>query len=116
MNISLKRVYEKSAASDGYRVLVDRIWPRGIKKEEASIDCWLKDIAPSSQLRKWFGHEAEKWPEFKKRYFQELSAHPEALGQLAEIVKDRKVVLVFGAKDTKHNNAVALKEYLEREV
>lgn len=116
MNVSVKRVYEKPKRSDGYRVLVDRIWPRGIKKEEAAIDCWLKDIAPSSPLRKWFGHEVEKWLEFKKRYFQELGTHPETLDRLAEIVKDRKVVLVFGAKDAEHNNAVALKEYLEREL
>jgi uncharacterized protein YeaO (DUF488 family) len=115
IKIALKRVYEEPDKSDGYRVLIDRLWPRGIKKEQAYIDCWLKNIAPSSELRKWFGHDPEKWLEFKKRYFQELKvAPPDAFNQLAEIAKNRQVTLVFGAKDKEHNNAVALKEYLER--
>jgi uncharacterized protein YeaO (DUF488 family) len=116
MKISVKRVYEEPGKDDGYRVLVDRLWPRGIKKEQADINCWLRNIAPSSELRKWFGHDPEKWPEFKKRYFQELKENPEMLNQLAEIVKSQHVTLVFGAKEKEHNNAVALKEYLERKL
>jgi uncharacterized protein YeaO (DUF488 family) len=116
MEISLKRAYEKPDRGDGYRVLVDRLWPRGIKKEQAYIDCWLRNIAPSGELRKWFGHDPEKWLEFKKRYFQELKVNPDPFNQLAEIVKSRQVTLVFGAKDREHNNAVALKEYLKREL
>lgn len=116
MKVSLKRVYEEPAKDDGYRVLVDRLWPRGIKKEQAHIDCWLRNIAPSSELRKWFGHDPEKWLEFKKRYFQELRVDPDVFNQLAEIVKGQQVTLVFGAKDREHNNAAALKEYLEREL
>lgn len=114
MKIALKRVYEQADKQDGYRILVDGIWPRGIKKEQASLDCWLKSIAPSSALRKWFGHDPEKWPEFKKRYFQELKANPEALAPLIEIAQSRRVTLLFSAKDSVHNNAVALKEYLEK--
>lgn len=116
MKISLKRVYEKPSKNDGYRVLIDRLWPRGIKKEQAYVDCWLKSIAPSNELRKWFGHDPEKWLEFKNRYFQELEADLERLNQLIEIVKSRQVTLLFGAKDTEHNNAVALKEYLEEKL
>ncbi|ADE13954.1 protein of unknown function DUF488 [Nitrosococcus halophilus Nc 4] len=116
MKIALKRVYEEPDKNDGYRILVDRLWPRGIKKEAAAIDDWFKNIAPSDQLRQWFGHEPEKWPEFKKRYFQELKGQPETVNQLTEIVKSRKVTLIFGAKDTAHNNAMALKEYLEKKL
>jgi uncharacterized protein YeaO (DUF488 family) len=116
MLISVKRMYEQPDKSDGYRVLVDRIWPRGIKKEEALIDCWFKEIAPSHELRKWFKHDPGKWQEFKQRYFEELKKHPETLNQLAEIVKSRPVTLIFSARDTAHNNAVALKEYLEKNV
>lgn len=115
--IALKRTYEEPDGNDGYRILVDRLWPRGIKKEEASIDDWLKDIGPSNELRKWFGHDPEKWPEFKNRYFRELEENSEMLKQLAEVVKNRRqVTLVFSAKDSEHNNAVALKEYLEEKL
>lgn len=114
MPIDVKRAYDPPAASDGHRILVDRIWPRGVAKEDLLIDAWLKDVAPSDGLRKWFGHDPEKWGEFKKRYSTELEQHAEALEQLLERAKAGHVTLVFGARDTEHNNAVALKEELER--
>ena len=116
MPIELKRVYDPPAASDGRRVLVDRIWPRGISKDDLRIDAWLKDLAPSDGLRKWFGHDPSKWDEFKKRYRTELKQHPEALAELLESARAGQLTLVFGARDTEHNNAVALKEELERRV
>ncbi|MGH6895486.1 MAG: DUF488 domain-containing protein [Geminicoccaceae bacterium] len=114
MSIDLKRAYDPPAGSDGHRILVDRIWPRGITKADLRIDAWLKDMAPSDDLRKWFGHDPKKWDEFKKRYARELEQRPDALEQLVEIAKAGHVTLVFGARDTLHNNAVALKEHLER--
>ncbi|HEY4255919.1 MAG TPA: DUF488 domain-containing protein [Candidatus Udaeobacter sp.] len=116
MSIRLKRVYDKPAKSDGYRVLVDRLWPRGVKKNQARIDQWLKDIAPSTKLRKWFGHDPSRWKEFKKRYAAELDDQRDQVEQLARAAKKRTVTLLFGAKDTEHNNAVALKEYLMSKV
>jgi uncharacterized protein YeaO (DUF488 family) len=110
----VKRAYEPPAKSDGYRVLVDRIWPRGVTKDDLKIDAWLKDVAPSTALRKWFGHDPNKWDEFKRRYTEELEPHTAALGQLVERARAGRITLVFGAKDTEHNNAVALKEHLER--
>lgn len=115
MAIGLKRAYDKPAAGDGVRVLVDRLWPRGVSKADAQLDDWLKEIGPSDKLRKWFGHDPERWQEFKKRYFDELDDNPEALKTLKEMArKSERLTLVFGAKDVEHNNAVALKEYLER--
>ena len=114
VSIRLKRVYDKPTKADGRRVLVDRIWPRGLKKNEARIDQWLKEIAPSTALRKWFAHDPGKWREFKKRYSAELDDQREQVEQLARAAKKRTVTLLFGAKDTEHNNAVALKEYIER--
>jgi uncharacterized protein YeaO (DUF488 family) len=113
MAIRLRRAYEAPSASDGYRVLVDRVWPRGVKKDEARIDAWLREVAPSTELRKWFGHDPDKWNEFKSRYFAELENHREALNDLLRRVREGRVTLVFGAKNETHNNAVALKEYLE---
>jgi uncharacterized protein YeaO (DUF488 family) len=113
MNVAIKRAYEEPKPRDGFRVLVDRLWPRGVSKDSAQIDLWLKEIAPSAELRKWFGHEAKKWAKFRERYFKELDANPEAVEQLREYVHKRKVTLVYGAKDEEHNDAVALKEYLE---
>jgi uncharacterized protein YeaO (DUF488 family) len=113
MAIRLKRAYEAPGASDGYRVLVDRVWPRGVKKDEARIDAWLREVAPSTELRKWFGHDPAKWNEFKSRYFAELENHREALNDLLGRVREGRITLVFGAKDETHNNAVVLKEYLE---
>jgi uncharacterized protein YeaO (DUF488 family) len=114
MTIDLKRAYDPPAASDGRRILVDRVWPRGIARDDLRIDAWLKDLAPSTGLRKWFGHDPKKWDEFRKRYVRELEQRPDALGELVEKARAGHITLVFGAKDTEHNNAVALKEQLER--
>ena len=113
MTIKLKRAYETPEPADGFRILVDRLWPRGVPKNSARIDLWLKDIAPSTLLRKWFGHDPSRWAEFRHRYFRELDKTPEAVEQLREQVRHGNVTLVYGAKDQQYNNAVALKEYLE---
>ena len=114
MQIRLKRAYEAPGSQDGTRVLVDGLWPRGVSKGEADIDRWLRDIAPSKALRKWFDHDPEKWKEFKRRYHRELDTErQEAAAELKEIAQRGRVTLVFGSKDEEHNNAVALKEYLE---
>ena len=115
MSVSLKRAYEPPAATDGKRILVDRIWPRGLTKDKAKIDLWLKDVAPSTELRKWFGHEPERWSEFRTRYRAELENNP-ALKELKELVRNTKATLVYAAKDETHNNAVALREVLESAV
>ena len=111
--IKLKRVYDPYADSDGKRILVDRLWPRGIKKEDARIDHWLKDIAPSDELRKWFSHDPAKWEEFKKRYRKELEDRQETIRDLRTEARRKTVTLLFAAKDTERNNAVALKEIIE---
>lgn len=113
--IQLKRIYEPYSKSDGYRILVDRLWSRGLTKEKAKVDLWLKDIAPSTELRKWFGHDPAKWNEFKKRYYIELEKNSEVVSKLVELLYKGKVTLVYGAKDEEHNDAVVLKEYLEKE-
>lgn len=116
--LEIKRVYDAAQTEDGYRVLVDRIWPRGVSKEKAAIDEWLKEVAPSTELRKWFGHEPAKYPEFVKFYLQELTdeAHLAAFQRLENLVKENKqLTLVYSAKDTENNQAVVLKERLERE-
>jgi uncharacterized protein YeaO (DUF488 family) len=112
--LKLKRAYDAPAKSDGCRVLVDRVWPRGLSKGELRLDDWLKDLAPSTPLRTWFGHDPAKWGAFKDRYFRELDKKPEAVERLVARRRDGTVTLVFGAKDIHHNNAVALKEYVER--
>jgi uncharacterized protein YeaO (DUF488 family) len=115
MHVKVKRAYDEYEKSDGTRILVDRLWPRGIKKEDAKIDDWMKDVAPSNELRKWFAHDPEKWTEFKKKYFNELKGKNELLKDI--IKKDKTdLTLVYAAKDDEHNNAVALKEYLEKRV
>lgn len=114
MAIKIKRVYEPPAESDGLRVLVDRIWPRGLSKSNAQIDEWLKGIAPSTGLRKWFQHDPAKWEGFKKKYAAELKKRREDVAKLARESRRRSVTLLFGAKDTAHNNALALKEYIEQ--
>ena len=114
MSIEVKRAYDPPARSDGYRVLVDRIWPRGVTKEDLGVDAWLKDLAPSTDLRKWFGHDPKKWDVFKERYGRELEQQADALEQLLAQARAGQITLVFGARDTEHNNAVALKEHLER--
>ncbi len=111
--IKVKRAYESPDEQDGYRVLVDRIWPRGVTKQDAAIDRWLKEIAPSTELRKWFGHDPEKWQEFRKRFEAELAQRQDEVGFLLEKSRAGNLTLVFAAKDVEHNNAVALKRYLE---
>ena len=117
-DILCKRVYEQPDVTDGFRVLVDRLWTRGMKKETADIDLWAKDIAPSNELRKWFGHDPNRFTEFQSRYLAELSANPDA-SEFSSIVKSKlltgNVTLLYSAKDTKHNNAVSLKDWLEKD-
>jgi uncharacterized protein YeaO (DUF488 family) len=110
---NIKRVYEAPESKDGARYLVDRLWPRGIKKASLVMDAWLKDVAPSSELRRWFGHDPEKWDEFQRRYRTELDANPGAWKRLLEAVKLGNVTLLYYARDIEHNNAVVLKSYLE---
>jgi len=112
MSVHVKRAYEAPASEDGFRVLVDRLWPRGIAKDEAKIDLWLKELAPSTELRRWFAHKAERWDGFRTRYFRELDAQLDAVAELRKLVAKRHVTLVFAARDEEHNNAVALCEYL----
>ncbi len=111
--IRIKRIYNAPSKDDGYRVMVDRLWPRGINKEKAGIDIWLKDAAPSDELRKWFNHEPQKWGDFKKRYFAELEHKQGILGPIFE-KREEGVTLLYSAKDQQYNNAVALKEYLKK--
>lgn len=111
--IKIKRVYENYEKADGFRVLVDRLWPRGVSKENAHVDLWLKEIAPSNDLRKWFNHDSEKWEEFKKRYRKELDKNKKAIEELKKIIDENKIVtLVYSAKDELHNQAVVLCEYI----
>lgn len=112
--VRLKRAYDPAASDDGFRVLVDRLWPRGVSKEAAAIDLWSKDLAPSAGLRKWFGHEPAKWPVFLERYFRELDANPEAVAELRRHITRGPVTLVYGARDREHNQAVAIMEYLRK--
>lgn len=113
MTISLKRVYETPSEQDGYRILVDRLWPRGLSKESAMVDMWMRDIAPSNELRKWFHHEEGKWVEFEARYRQELVHHGDLLGSIREAEKREGVVtLMYGAKDEQHNQAVVILDVL----
>ncbi len=116
MNIKTKRAYEAPAASDGKRYLVDRLWPRGVKREELDLAGWLKDAAPSTELRKRFHHDPELWDEFREHYFRELAANPASWQPLLEAARQGTVTLVYGAKDSEHNDAAALKEYLEKHV
>ena len=112
--INIKRVYEKPANEDGWRVLVDRLWPRGMKKQSARVDVWMKDVAPSGALRKWFGHEPEKWSEFQKKYRSELKKNKQLIAELKKMEKEHKTLtLLFGAKDQEHNQAVALADALK---
>ncbi|MDR0372086.1 MAG: DUF488 family protein [Nitrososphaerota archaeon] len=113
MPIILKRAYEKPSPEDGKRILVERLWPRGLKKEQAKIDQWPKEITPSSELRKWYSHDPDKWVEFKKRYWAELDSKRDVTAEVAEEAKSRRITFVFGSKEEKYNNATALKEYIE---
>ncbi len=117
VQVNRKRVYEQPENDDGVRVLVDRIWPRGLSKQKAAVDHWLKELAPSAELRKWFQHDPEKFPDFKQKYIQEITMDEtkrEHIGKLKEIIEESEsVTLVYGAKDTEHNQAVVLQEWLE---
>ena len=113
-DIKLKRAYEPPAAGDGVRILVDRIWPRGVAKAELKLDTWMKDVAPSSDLRKWFDHDPAKWDEFRRRYHEELDANPVAVEALRDKIGRGPATLLYGARDETHNQAVALKDYLAR--
>jgi|SRR5437667_5342001 uncharacterized protein YeaO (DUF488 family) len=110
--IRLKRAYLPATASDGTRILVDRLWPRGVRKSDAAIDLWIKSIAPSTALRKWFGHDPARWPEFRRRYAAELRDHPDELAELRARARRRTVTLVFAARDELHNDAVVLRNVL----
>ncbi len=114
MKIRLKRVYAAPAKQDGCRVLVDRLWPRGLSRKSARVDHWVRDVAPSTALRKWFAHDPARWMEFKKRYFRELKNNADDVKQIRALAKQGTVTLLFAARDELHNNAVALKQYLGR--
>lgn len=114
MQVALKRAYDSAAKSDGKRILVDRLWPRGVKKEDAKIDLWLKEVAPSTELRKWFNHQDERWSEFKQRYVAELKDNP-AFVELKEIASNEKVTLIFSTKDEKKNSAAVLQQLLSQQ-
>lgn len=114
MTIALKRAYDAPSRTDGCRVLVERLWPRGLSKRDAKVELWPKDVAPSTELRRWFDHDVDKWDEFRRRYFEELDARPEALAPLRERIEAGQVTFVFASRETRYNNAVALREYLEQ--
>ena len=111
-HIKLKRAYEPPAPDDGTRILIDRLWPRGVKKAEAAIDEWMKDIAPSTELRKWFGHDPARWQEFRRRYQSEIRQHPNEFDRLRTLAQQGRITLVFSANDEAHNDAVVLKDLL----
>lgn len=114
MTIVLKRAYWPAEKSDGYRVLVERLWPRGLSKEQAHVDLWVKDAGASTELRTWFGHDPEKWEEFRRRYFDEIRGRPSVLADLRAVLRDHDpVTFLFASRDEEHNNAVALREFLE---
>lgn len=111
-NIRVKRIYEPASAEDGTRVLVDRLWPRGVRKQSAALSLWLKDIAPSPELRQWFDHDPSRWQEFGRRYRAELHRNDETVGQLREILKLGRATLLYGAHDTAHNHALILADFM----
>ncbi len=112
--IRLKRAYESPAADDGSRILVERLWPRGVTKEKAAIDLWVKDLAPSAELRKWYAHDQSRWTEFRERYLAELEQKGDAIRDLQRRLEQGPVTFVYAASDEEHNSAILLKEYLER--
>lgn len=114
MNIKIKRVYDKPEAGDGVRILVERLWPRGLAKKDAQVDKWLKDIAPSIELRKWFSHDPSKWEEFRKRYYRELDKNRDEVNELLGITVGNAVTFVYGSREKEYNSASALKSYLEK--
>ena len=114
--IKIERIYNNPRGNKSFRILVDRLWPRGLSKDKVKMDLWQKDIAPSNSLRKWFGHDDEKWNEFKRRYFKELDKNIDSVDQILDKVKEGSITLLYGSKEEKFNNAVALKEYLEEKI
>ena len=114
MKIKLKRIYEPVEPDDGQRILVDRLWPRGVSKAKASVDRWMKEIAPSTELRVWFDHDPEKWPRFRGRYLTELKHHGELVSDLKKLAGGGPVTLLFAARDERHNEAIVIKQYLEK--
>jgi uncharacterized protein YeaO (DUF488 family) len=112
--IQLKRAYEEPSKGDGERILVERLWPRGLTKEKASIDLWLKDVAPTPELRKWFGHDPSRWKQFEQRYWKELKSHEEAVDLLRSKAKKHRITFIYAARDEEHNGALALKQFIER--
>jgi uncharacterized protein YeaO (DUF488 family) len=111
--IKIERIYDNLKGNDGFRILVDRLWPRGLSKDKVRIDLWQKDVAPNNSLRKWFGHDEEKWNEFKRRYFKELDKNIDSVSTILNKARQGSITLLYGAKEERFNNAVALKEYLE---
>ena len=111
-NVRLKRAYEAPTKDDGLRILVDRLWPRGVSKEDAAIDRWIKDVAPSTELRKWFGHDPERWNEFRKRYVAEIRDQPDEFAELRRLARQGPITLVYAARDEAHNDAVVLRQAL----
>ncbi len=116
MMIQVKRAYEPNSKNDGVRFLVERLWPRGVKKADLEVEAWIKDVAPSTELRRWFQHDPAKWSEFRRRYFRELEKHPDAWQPLVAQASRGRITLVYSAHDTEHNNAVALKEFLDQKL
>jgi len=112
--LKIKRVYDAPSADDGFRILVDRLWPRGLTKEKAQVGLWLKEIAPSNELRHWYSHEEAKWEEFQKKYFTELAEKQDLVDIIIKKMKEGDVTLLFSTREVEHNNAIALKEYLTR--
>jgi len=116
MRLLTKRIYEPSSPGDGYRVLVDRLWPRGVSKDHAKLDAWEKNLSPGDELRKWFQHDPERWEEFRRRYRKELNAKKGNVSAMLEHATQKTITLLFGARDTHHNNAIVLKEFIEEEL
>lgn len=114
--VKIKRIYDSPAPDDGRRVYVDRLWPRGMKKDEALFDEWLKEVSPSGELRKWFGHDPAKWPEFRKKYAEELKEKKDIIAELRDQADQGDLTLLYSAKDREHNNAVVMKELLEKDL
>lgn len=113
MMIKIKRIYEKYSPDDGFRILIDRLWPRGVSKDDAHVDVWFREIAPTDHLRKWFSHDPKKWETFKKKYIKELKENKPSLDKIKDLKKEHKIItLIFSAKDEQHNNAVVLSEFL----